>query len=157
MGYLLSLQPTFTQGLVIGQLSILVLLALVLKYLFLVSDPSTSHHLPTTTATIPRSPPTQDVPHEHNPESTHWLNVVLREVRACHVMACSSANILQIVETYRAALRDNQVGPEGDESTRAKVEKQLNSMRPEGFVVSLLFPLIIKAYIPPRIPFLCIL
>jgi maintenance of mitochondrial morphology protein 1 len=80
MGYLLSLQPTFTQGLIIGQLSILVLLALVLKYLFLVADPSTSHHLPTTTATIPRLPLKQEAPREHSSESTHWLNVVLGEV-----------------------------------------------------------------------------
>lgn len=80
MGYLLSLQPTFTQGLVIGQLSILVLLALVLKYLFLVSDPSTSHHLPTTTANIPHSPPKQEVPREHSSESTNWLNLILADV-----------------------------------------------------------------------------
>ena len=33
--YLFSLTPTFTQGLVIGQLSILLLLAVILKYLFL--------------------------------------------------------------------------------------------------------------------------
>jgi maintenance of mitochondrial morphology protein 1 len=44
----------------------------------------------------------------------------------------------QILETYRAELRDNQAGPEGDESTRAKVEMKLNSMRPQAFVVSLL-------------------
>lgn len=33
--YVFSLQPTFTQGLILGQLSILVLLVLILKYLFL--------------------------------------------------------------------------------------------------------------------------
>ena len=79
MGYLLSLQPTFTQGLVIGQLSILFLLALVLKYFFLVSDPSTAQHLPTTT-TIPPSSPKKDVPCEGGSESTEWLNVILSEV-----------------------------------------------------------------------------
>ncbi|KAF8496677.1 hypothetical protein JB92DRAFT_1049938 [Gautieria morchelliformis] len=117
MGYLLSLQPTFTQGLVIGQLSIFFLLALVLKYLFLVSDPSTSHHLPTATAIISRSPPKQAAPREPSGESTEWLNVIISE----------------IVETFRAELRDNQAGPEGDESTRVKIETQLNAMRPEGF------------------------
>lgn len=33
--YVLSLQPTFTQGLILGQVSILFLLALILKYLFI--------------------------------------------------------------------------------------------------------------------------
>ena len=79
MGYLLSLQPTFTQGLIIGQLSVLFLLALVLKYLFLVSDPSTAQHLPTTT-TAPRSQPKQDVSCEGRSESTEWLNVIIGEV-----------------------------------------------------------------------------
>lgn len=38
--YIFSLTPTFTQGLVLGQLSILLLLALILKYLFLESGPA---------------------------------------------------------------------------------------------------------------------
>ena len=46
--YLFSLTPTFTQGLVLGQLSILVLLMLILKYLFLDSTKypfeTTSYH-----------------------------------------------------------------------------------------------------------------
>ena len=36
---LLSLQPTFLQGFVVGQISILLLLALILKYLFFESAP----------------------------------------------------------------------------------------------------------------------
>lgn len=47
------------------------------------------------------------------------------------------------METYRAELRNNQAGPEGDELTRSKVEMRLNSMRPEGFVVSLLFAFVL--------------
>ena len=38
--YIFSLTPTFTQGLIIGQLSILLLLAVILKYLFLDSGPT---------------------------------------------------------------------------------------------------------------------
>lgn len=38
--YIFSLTPTFTQGLILGQLSILLLLSLILKYLFLDSGPS---------------------------------------------------------------------------------------------------------------------
>lgn len=79
MGYLLSLQPTFTQGLIIGQLSILVLLALVLKYLFFVSDPSTAQHLPITTS-IPSSPSNQEFIREGGNESTEWLNIIIKEV-----------------------------------------------------------------------------
>lgn len=33
--YVFSLQPTFTQGLILGQLSVMALLVLILKYLFL--------------------------------------------------------------------------------------------------------------------------
>jgi maintenance of mitochondrial morphology protein 1 len=38
MAYVLTLHPTFTQGFILGQLSILLLLALILKYLFLDSS-----------------------------------------------------------------------------------------------------------------------
>ncbi|KAF8527941.1 maintenance of mitochondrial morphology protein 1 [Hysterangium stoloniferum] len=108
MGYLLSLQPTFTQGLILGQLSILVLLALVLKYLFFVSDPSATHHLPTTIP-VPRSSAAQDAPSDESKiESTEWLNSLLA----------------QILQTYRSELRENQSGTKGDEFARRKVEKK---------------------------------
>lgn len=89
MGYLFSLQPTFTQGLVIGQLSIFLLLALVLKYLFLVNDPATVQRLPTAAALPVR--PSANLKHnttlrEHSAESVDWLNIVLRKVR-CPVAA----------------------------------------------------------------------
>lgn len=61
------------------------------------------------------------------------------------------------METYRAELRNNQAGPEGDESTRSKVEMRLNSLRPEGFVVSMLFPVFyIVAHGHKRTQYLCI-
>ena len=86
MGYLLSFQPTFTQGLIVGQFSILLLLALVLKYLFLVSDPSSNHHLPTTgTKTTQRAVPLPGrvAGEAKEDESTEWLNVIISEVCAC--------------------------------------------------------------------------
>ncbi len=41
--YVLTLQPTFTQGLILGQASILFLLFLILKYLFFDTDPERSY------------------------------------------------------------------------------------------------------------------
>ncbi|KAF8576557.1 hypothetical protein K439DRAFT_1366904 [Ramaria rubella] len=117
MGYLLSLQPTFTQGLIIGQLSILILLALILKYLFLVSDPSTTQHLPTTTA-IPHSPLKQEAPLHPRTGDIEWLNVILKH----------------LVQTYRSELHDNLAGSEGVELCRAKIERHINNMRPSVFV-----------------------
>ena len=92
--YLLTLQPTFTQGLILGQVSILVLLFFILKYLFFVSgkeDPQT------TLSYQPRlvysgeadtiegqNPLTPDSAIERNGvesvESADWMNIVLQQV-----------------------------------------------------------------------------
>ena len=76
-----SLQPTFTQGLLLGQLSILVLLALLLKYFFLDSthnplDAFSYHPRPDV---ISASTPSED-PNNHHQYSTEWLNVLLEQV-----------------------------------------------------------------------------
>ncbi|KAA1471560.1 hypothetical protein DENSPDRAFT_837581 [Dentipellis sp. KUC8613] len=123
--YVFSLQPTFTQGLILGQLSILVLLILVLKYLFL---DSSSRHTHAGSAYQPRTSRVvsalsqkllseqEKYGAEGGPESTEWFNVVLN----------------QVVEAYRSKLRNDCSGPEGDELARVKVEEFANRMRPVG-------------------------
>jgi len=104
---LLSLQPTFLQGFVVGQISILLLLALILKYLFFESAPPGS---PTVLAPLPAPrfqqrdaaqsaaldakptplPPADaadsDSVHVHSRvagiESVEWFNLIIREVRS---------------------------------------------------------------------------
>jgi maintenance of morphology protein 1 len=98
---LLSLQPTFLQGFVVGQISILLLLALILKYLFFESAPPGS---PTVLAPLlaPRfqqrdaqsaaldakpslpSPDAEDSVHSQveGIESVEWFNLIIREVRS---------------------------------------------------------------------------
>lgn len=86
--YLLSLQPTFTQGLILGQLSILILLGLILKYLFLDSTQypfeTSSYHPRVDSDLLLRNKKTapglsweSESPSE---ESAEWLNVLLHHV-----------------------------------------------------------------------------
>ncbi|KDQ63772.1 hypothetical protein JAAARDRAFT_29813 [Jaapia argillacea MUCL 33604] len=143
--YLFTLQPTFTQGLILGQLSILFLLALILKYLFLESsnDPASSsptsdypfesyhrhHHKHTSEVEVKDAALTQqqhwmaarkaeEVVEEENVgfESAEWFNMLIR----------------QVVQTYRSKLRDDLPGPEGDEIARQRIEDFANKMRPTG-------------------------
>lgn len=81
MGEWFPLQPTFTQGFVLGQLSVLLLLALVVKYLFLVTDISPAHHLPTIATASRLAPTTTAKSYEEKEESADWLNAVLADVR----------------------------------------------------------------------------
>jgi len=82
-------QPTFTQGLIVGQLSILILLGTILKYLFLESsqDPfqSASYHQQVDNDAFARQRnlharknATQDDTPES--ESTEWFNTLLKQV-----------------------------------------------------------------------------
>lgn len=121
--YIFSLTPTFTQGLVLGQLSILVLLALVLKYLFFIPPESE-------TETVPFHPLSKSNPSWHQDvkedakdsipeqESAHWFNILAR----------------QVVEVYRAKLQNNLTGYEGIEVARRKIEDHANALRPRGFL-----------------------
>lgn len=85
--YLLSLTPTFTQGLVLGQLSILFLLALILKYLFLEAE-TTPHGQERiqSTLNVEKERYTERVPAvaledtEYEEESTAWFNLLLYKV-----------------------------------------------------------------------------
>ncbi|KAG2350535.1 maintenance of mitochondrial morphology protein 1 [Suillus weaverae] len=127
--YIFSLTPTFTQGLVLGQLSILVLLALVLKYLFFIPPESE-------TETVPFHPLSNSNPswHQHveeddtdsapEKESAHWFNILAR----------------QVVEVYRAKLQNNLTGYEGIEVARKKLEDHANELRPRGFLARVSAP-----------------
>ncbi|THH11111.1 hypothetical protein EW145_g857 [Phellinidium pouzarii] len=126
--YIFSLTPTFTQGLVFGQLSILVLLILILKYLFLESEP------PSSASPLAYSGPSFDRERvsksrtsvddtvlgsgKDGAESTAWFNLLLR----------------QVVKTYRSKLRNDLPGPDGDEVARRRIERFANSIRPQSFV-----------------------
>jgi maintenance of morphology protein 1 len=125
--YIFSLTPTFTQGLVLGQLSILVLLALVLKYLFFIPPESETETVPF--HPLSKSNPSwhQDVEEDHTnsapeKESVHWFNILAR----------------QVVDVYRARLQDNLTGYEGIEVARRKIEDHANELRPRGFLASIL-------------------
>ncbi|KAI0344627.1 maintenance of mitochondrial morphology protein 1 [Trametopsis cervina] len=134
--YVFTLQPTFTQGLIIGQFSILFLLVVILKYLFLdpVSDQpykSSSYQprivrdesdetvsldgldkLPASMSVGPDGEASNGV------ESADWINILLH----------------QVVDAYRTKLRADLPGAEGDEVARRRVEKFANKMRPAAFL-----------------------
>jgi maintenance of morphology protein 1 len=90
--YVFSLQPTFTQGLILGQLSILVLLVLILKYLFLDSTESpfetSSYHLRVDSDLLLRkqnkSSHSVDESIDEKAESAEWFNMLLHQARRLH-------------------------------------------------------------------------
>lgn len=90
--YVFSLQPTFTQGLILGQLSILLLLGLILKYLFIDSSESSveafSYHprLDNKTPVGPdyyrfSSRDSEEEVDSKGSESADWFNIILQQVR----------------------------------------------------------------------------
>lgn len=149
--YIFSLTPTFTQGLVLGQLSILLLLSLVLKYLFLESALSPQHNRTPYSASFSRR--------EHalqksefttvgagpknsasKAESADWFNLLLKQVCIAYdklMVRCFMVyDFLQVVETYRSKLRNDLPGADGDEIARQRIERYANRIRPDSFVVS---------------------
>ncbi|KAI0700900.1 maintenance of mitochondrial morphology protein 1 [Cytidiella melzeri] len=134
--YLLTLQPTFTQGLIIGQFSILFLLVVILKYLFLdpVSDQpyKSSSYQPrnlkddsdgqlsfdSAAKLSSKMDGRADMDANSGVESADWINILLH----------------QVVDAYRTKLRGDLPGAEGDEVARRRVEKFANKMRPASFV-----------------------
>ncbi|KAF9452617.1 maintenance of mitochondrial morphology protein 1 [Macrolepiota fuliginosa MF-IS2] len=128
--YLFTFQPNFTQGLVLGQLSILILIGLVLRYLFLDSTQypfETSSYHPRVDNDVLARKRKLDVAREeekvavdqdHDAESAEWFNVLLK----------------QVVDVYRLKLRDDLQGMEGDEVARRKIEEFANRVRPMGFL-----------------------
>lgn len=92
--YIFSLQPTFTQGLILGQLSILCLLVVVLKYLFFDAVSNQPYASSTYSPVIPREDGTPPKVVKLGPdsetkngdtansgvESADWLNILLHQV-----------------------------------------------------------------------------
>nr|GAT49775.1 mitochondrial outer membrane protein [Mycena chlorophos] len=115
-------------GLVIGQLSILVLLGLILKYLFLDStknpfEKSSYHpraesdgHLRNQNLSSYSVP--EDLAGDDKVESLEWFSMLLH----------------QVVESYRSKLRDDLPGADGDEVARQRVEDYANKIRPAAFL-----------------------
>lgn len=125
--YLLSLQPTFTQGLILGQLSVLVILGFILKYLFLDSSEypfETSSYHPRIDSEVSlkqvwsNSWQADQQATGKDAESAEWFNRILK----------------QVVDVYRSKLRDDLFGAEGDEIARKRIEDYANTIRPPGFI-----------------------
>jgi maintenance of morphology protein 1 len=144
-GVIFTFQPTFTQGLILGQCSILALLAVILKYLFL----DTEHSQKVPVYADPAAPVLQpsilsahvgEKPTRVDPESTAWLNTLLHQVRAylspCLYPYAEKLRIFKVASVYRSKLRDDIQGVEGDEIVRQRVEDFVNRMRPSGILVS---------------------
>jgi maintenance of morphology protein 1 len=91
--YMFSLQPTFTQGFILGQFSILALLAVVLKYLFFDTEHSqkvpvyAERDPPVLQPTLP-SARVDENSVQIESESTEWLNALLHQESICH--GCAS-------------------------------------------------------------------
>lgn len=91
--YVFTLQPTFTQGLILGQASILLLLFLVLKYLFFDSDPDRPYRKASYQPKVEVDSIHEDSsdvrvnlgklesePGDGEAESSEWLNLLLKQV-----------------------------------------------------------------------------
>ncbi|KAF9270378.1 maintenance of mitochondrial morphology protein 1 [Marasmius fiardii PR-910] len=122
--FVFTLQPTFTQGFIFGQLSILVLLYLILKYLFLDSPKypieNSSYHPKVGSDSLARNQNqflSKEPPGSEN-ESAQWFALLLH----------------QVLNVYRSKLRDDLSGSAGDEVARQRVEDFANKIRPAGFL-----------------------
>jgi maintenance of morphology protein 1 len=140
-GYIFSLQPTFTQGFILGQLSILALLAVVIKYLFLDTEPAQKVAERTSSVSQPARPSARldGVSTHVESESTEWLNALLHQVcrlSAFHIRMSTWRLCCQVADVYRSKLRDDLQGVEGDEVLHRRVEDFVNHMRPSGVLVS---------------------
>ncbi|CCA77919.1 hypothetical protein PIIN_08742 [Serendipita indica DSM 11827] len=133
VAYVVTLQPTFTQGFILGQLSILFLLALVLKYLFL--DSSATPAVPPSFAPLSaqergakaghvfeekldESVTSLPLPLHDGTESAEWFNLILHEV----------------FNSYRQQLRDNVRGDAGNDIARTRIQRYLNEHRGSGLI-----------------------
>jgi maintenance of morphology protein 1 len=147
-GYLLSLHLTFTQGLILGQLSVLVLLVLILKYLFLDSTKSpfetSSYHPPVNSNISIRNlngfpPEAEGSVSVGSTESMEWFNLLVQQVSGWPPHADSVVDQIfhKVVETFRSGLRDNVPGADGDEIARKRIEDLANAVRPPALLVRL--------------------
>ncbi|KDQ63774.1 hypothetical protein JAAARDRAFT_390741 [Jaapia argillacea MUCL 33604] len=118
-----KLHIRFILGLILGQLSILSLLGLTFKYLFLESSVSAFETRGISDYNRPTEFGFNDgemTREEANAgfESAGWFNMLIG----------------QVVQTYRSKLRDDLPGEEGDEIVRGRIEDFANKMRPTDVV-----------------------
>ncbi|KAG9128464.1 ERMES complex subunit mmm1 [Ceratobasidium sp. 392] len=111
---LFSMTPTFTQGLVIGQLSIFLLLVVIIRYLFLDSAARPPIHTP---APLPHvRPPVQEKLLAESDwktgdaETAEWFNLLIQ----------------MVAQTYREELKGNLQGAAGNEAARIRIENWAN-------------------------------
>ncbi|KAF9651396.1 hypothetical protein BDM02DRAFT_3110846 [Thelephora ganbajun] len=132
--YIFTLTPTFTQGLILGQISILLLVYFILKYLFFDSKsaqlhegspeedaplfrPSFSTEKFIATAFLQTKVKKQDEEHDGDSiESAEWLNVLLK----------------QIVDEYRCKLRATERGLDGEKVALRRIQDLANEVRPQA-------------------------
>ncbi|KAG8747259.1 ERMES complex subunit mmm1 [Ceratobasidium sp. 414] len=125
---LFSMTPTFTQGLVLGQLSIFLLLVVIIRYLFLDSAKSPPVHTPAPLP--PARTPVHGVEKENlaesdwktgDAETAEWFNLVLQ----------------MVAQTYREEVKGNLQGPAGEEAARIRIENWLNTTLQSDILVSI--------------------
>jgi len=96
-----TLTPTFTQGLIVGQISILTLLIVILKYLFLepasrsedtvenekrpfklpvLTPPSVKIRTALSGGSLPAEPKTASASQDKQAESAEWFNAIVQQV-----------------------------------------------------------------------------
>jgi maintenance of mitochondrial morphology protein 1 len=172
--YIFTLTPTFTQGLILGQLSILLLVYFILKYLFFDSKsvqhledpteedapafrPSFSAEKFIPTAFLQKKVEEQDDEEHHggSAESAEWLNVLLKQVSRSRAPGTflgliheAWAEYQQIVDEYRCKLRATEGVSNGEKVALQRIQDLANEVRPQ--------PLLVRSHItvamhPPRI------
>lgn len=134
--YIFTLTPTFTQGLILGQVSILLLVYFILKYLFFDSKsaqlleespeedapffrPNFSAEKFISTAFPQARVKEQNKEHDGDPmESAEWLNVLLK----------------QIVDEYRGKVRATERGLDGEKVALRRIQELANKVRPQALL-----------------------
>jgi maintenance of morphology protein 1 len=107
----LPFEPTFTQGLITGQLSILILLVLVLRHLFFDSRVGRRLETPTYHPRLDQDEPTDShastkgTSFPEGFESVAWLNIISQSVRNISCVSrtspdtCIGSRVLQVEAT----------------------------------------------------------
>jgi maintenance of morphology protein 1 len=89
---LFSMTPTFTQGLVVGQLSILLLLGVIIRHLFLDSGKTQPVHTPAPLPVRPQSQESEKAKIDEgdwrtgDAETAEWFNLLLNLVSALLIL-----------------------------------------------------------------------
>ena len=115
--YIFTLQPTFTQGLVFGQISILCLLAVILKYLFIETsespvESSTYHPRLNNESLRSHLLPTHDTDDDekvNGEESAEWFNVLLQQAGALMLCRSNSELTIHMARLLRSIARNYEM------------------------------------------------